>query len=269
MAEQYGYIEDFISKQRSNGKYTFSLAEVSAKFGKSEKAIVQALLRLRTKKEIISIRKGFYVIVTPEYSSRGIPPPSLFIDDLMKFLQRDYYVGLLNAAMFYGAAHQQPQEFSVITGKPTLRNISKSNLHLNFYVKKTWAKEDIVEQKVETGFINISAPELTALDIVFYFDQVGGFNRIATVLDELCENMDGRKLEGAAQRFQQITTVQRLGFILEEILGRRELSDPLAEWLQTVNYFPALLRPQKGKPQNMISGNRWRIIQNIEIETDL
>lgn len=269
MAEQYGYIEDFINEQRSNGKYTFSLAEVSSKFGKSEKAIVQALLRLRTKKEIISIRKGFYVIITPEYSSRGIPPPSLFIDDLMKFLLRDYYVGLLNAAMFYGAAHQQPQEFSVITGKPTLRNIRKSNLHLNFYVKKIWAQEDIVVQKVETGFINISAPELTALDIVFYFDQVGGFNRIATVLDELCENIDGQKLEGAAQRFQQITAVQRLGFILEEVLGRRQLSDPLADWLKTVNYFPALLRPQKEKPRNMISGNRWRIIQNIEIETDL
>lgn len=269
MADQYGYIEDFISEQRSNGKYTFSLAELSARFGKSEKAIIQALQRLSKKKEIVSIRKGFYIIVTPEYSNRGIPPPSLFIADLMKFIQRDYYVGLLNAAMFYGAAHQQPQDFSVITSKPTMRNISKSNLHLNFYVKKEWAKEDIVERKVETGFIKISTPELTALDMVFYFDQVGGFNRIATVLEELSENMDGQKLAYAAQRFQQITTVQRLGFLLEEVLHQQELSDPLAEWLQTVNYFPALLRPQKERPQNMISGNRWRIIPNIEIETDL
>lgn len=269
MADQYGYIKGFISDQRSNGKYTFSLAELSARFGKSEKAIIQALHRLSKKKEIVSIRKGFYVIVTPEYSSRGIPPPSLFIADLMKFIHRDYYVGLLNAAMFYGAAHQQPQDFSVITSKPTMRNIIKSNLHLNFYVKKGWAKEDIVERKVETGFIKISNPELTALDMVFYFDQVGGFNRIATVLEELRENMDGRKLAQAAQRFQQITTVQRLGFLLEDVLHQKDLSDPLAEWLQTVNYFPALLRPQIERPQNMISGNRWRIIPNIEIESDL
>jgi len=89
------------------------------------------------------------------------------------------------------------------------------------------------------------------------------------VLEELSENMDGQKLAHAAQRFQQITSVQRLGFILEEALHLKELSDPLADWLQTVNFFPVLLRPQKERPQNMISGNRWRIIPNIEIEADL
>ena len=186
----------------------------------------------------------------------------------MKFLEKDYYIGLLNAASYYGAAHQQPQSFSVITMKPSLRNINNDNLKINFYIKKEWSKEDIIQKKVDTGYINVSSPELTALDLVCYFDQAGGLNRIATVLEELCESMDATKLLDISKRYSPITAIQRLGFLLEEILDMRDLSDPIKEYLKTVNYFPVLLRPQKEKTE-MITGNDWKVVQNIEIETDL
>lgn len=268
MVGQYGYLEDFINELRSNGRYAFSLLEVRSQFEQSDEAIKKALQRLKKKKEIALIRNEFYVIITPEYRSKGILPPSLFIADLMKFLEKDYYVGLLNAAAYYGAAHQQPQSFSVITMKPNLRNIDNDNLKINFYIKKEWAKSDIVQKKVDTGYINVSSPELTALDLVYYFDQVGGLNRVATVLEELCESIDANKMLDLAKGYSPITTVQRLGFLLEEILNMRDLSDPIKYYLKTVNYFPVLLRPQKEKPE-MITGNDWKVVQNIEIETDL
>lgn len=266
---QYGYLEEFVNELRSNGRYAFSLEEVRSKYNQSDEAIKKALQRLKNKKEISSVRKEFYVIVPPEYRTREIIPPSLFIADLMKFLNRDYYVGLLNAAAFYGAAHQQPQDFSVITSKPSLRGINNRLLRINFYIKKDWSKDDIVQRKVETGYINVSSPELTALDLVFFFDESGGFNRITTVLEELAESMDAQKLVKAAKRFYQITTVQRLGFLLDEILQKHELSNPLAEYVKGSKYFPVLLRPQKEKPESMITGNVWKVAQNIEIETDL
>ena len=40
----------------------------------------------------------------------------LWIDDLMRFHHVPYYVGLLSAAALHGAAHQQPQEFQVVSG---------------------------------------------------------------------------------------------------------------------------------------------------------
>jgi hypothetical protein len=43
-------------------------------------------------------------------------------------LFRPYYVSLLNAAAYYGAAHQQTQAFSVITTLPTLRNAVKKEV---------------------------------------------------------------------------------------------------------------------------------------------
>jgi predicted transcriptional regulator of viral defense system len=268
MIGQYGYLEDFINELRSNGKYTFSLREVRSRYDQSDEAIKKALQRLKKKKEIALIRNEFYVVITPEYRSKGILPPSLFIGDLMKFLGKDYYVGLLNAGAYYGAAHQQPQSFSVITTQPSLRNINNDNLKINFYIKKEWDKDDIVQKKVDTGYINVSSPELTALDLVNYFNQAGGLNRVATVLEELCESIDSNKLLNLAKRYSPITAVQRLGFLLEEILSMGDLSDPIKDYLKTVKYFPVLLRPQKEKPE-MITGNDWKVVQNIEIETDL
>lgn len=267
MAGQYGYLEDYINELRSNGRYAFPLQEIRNKFHQSDEAISKVLQRLKKKKQIALVRNEFYVIVTPEYRSSGILPPSLFVSELMKFLGKDYYIGLLNAAAYYGAAHQQPQSFSVITTKPSLRNINNDSLKLNFYVKKEWTKDDIVKQKVDTGYINVSSPELTALDLVFYFDQSGGFNRVATVLEELSESLDSNKLLDTVRRFPQITTVQRLGFLLENVLGKSNLSEPIKEYLRTERHYPILLRPQKEKSE-MISGNDWKVVQNVEIETD-
>lgn len=268
MAGKYGYLEDFINELRSNGRYSFSLSEVRNNFEQSDEAIKKALQRLKKKREIALIRNEFYVVITPEFRSKGILPPSLFISDLMKFLGKDYYVGLLNAAAYYGAAHQQPQSFSVITMKPSLRKINHDNLKINFYIKKRWDKVDILQKKVDTGYINVSSPELTALDLVNYFDKAGGLNRVATVLEELSESMEPEKFLDVARRYSPITAVQRLGFLLGEVLKIQDLSDPIKNYLKTEKYFPVLLRPQKEKPE-MITGNDWKVVQNLEIETDL
>lgn len=267
MKAHYGYLEDFIVDLRSMGRYAFSLGEVRVKFDQSDEAIKKALQRLKAKGEIALVRNEFYVIVTPEYRSKGVPPPSLFVADLMKFLNREYYVALLNAAAYYGAAHQQPQSFSIITTKPSLRDITKDDLAIHFLIKKDWSKTDTVKKKVDTGYINISSPELTALDLIYYYEQSGGMNRVATVLEELSESMKVDKLIETALRYSPVTAVQRLGFLFDEILGLQEFSEPLKNYLSTVDHFPILLRPQKEKV-DMITGNDWKVVQNIEIEID-
>lgn len=268
MTQKYGYLEGFINELRSNGKYAFSLPEIRSKFKQSDAAIKKAIQRLQKKREIAIIKNEFYVVITPEYRKNGMLPPSHFISALMGFLGKDYYVGLTSAAAFYGAAHQQPQSYSVITKKPSLRNIEKDNLSIKFFLKKEWAKSDIVQRKVDTGYIYVSSPELTALDLVNYAQQQGGLNRIATILEELCESMDAEKLLDLTKRYAPVTAVQRLGFLLEETLKRQDLSTPLKAYLKTVNYYPILLMPQKDKTE-MITGNDWKVMQNVIIETDL
>jgi predicted transcriptional regulator of viral defense system len=266
--QHYRYLEAFVDELRGRGKYSFTLADLRNKYNLSDEALKKALQRLISKKEAARVRQEFYVIVPPEYRSRGMLPVSFFIADLMKFLQKDYYVGLLTAASFYGAAHQQPQEFYLVTTKPTLRAINNSKLRIRFLYKKEWNSADIKERKVETGIIKISSPELTVLDLVTYADKIGGLNRVATVLEELTEQIDKDILIQTISKYKNIATVQRLGFLLET-LEKNEFVDALMKYLKGVKHFPIVLRPQKQKPQSMVTGNRWKVVANTQIETDL
>jgi len=269
MSDQYKYLDAFMDKQRAMGKYSFTTFNLPHQLGISENALKKSLQRLKAQQAVVMVRKGFYVIVPPEYRAKGIIPTSLYVNDLMKFLNRDYYVGLLNAAAYHGAAHQQPQNYSIITEGIALRPIKNDKVGIHFYIKKSWNKEDIVKKKVDTGYINISSPELTALDLVSYYNEVGGFNRVATVIEELKEVIQSKKLVETARQYEEVSVVQRLGYVLEYVLEENELSNSLYNYLDSIGHYPVLLRPQKKKPENMITGNKWKIVPNIEIEADI
>jgi predicted transcriptional regulator of viral defense system len=269
MAGQYKYLSAYIDEQRAMGKYTFTTEGLHLQLNISENALKKSLQRLKSQEAVVRVRKGFYVIVPPEYRAKGIIPTSLYVNSLMKFLNRDYYVGLLNAAAYHGAAHQQPQNYSIITEGIALRAIKNDKVGINFYIKKSWNKKDVIKKKVDTGYINISSPELTALDLVNYYNEAGGFNRVATVIEELKEVIQADKLIDSAKQYEEIAVVQRLGYLLENVLEENDLSNALYGYMKTIGHYPTLLRPQRKKPESMITGNRWKIVPNIEIEADL
>ena len=269
MAVHYKYLESYINSQQAQGKYSFVTKSLHSQLNVSENALKKSLQRLKNQGLVVMIRRGFYVIVPPEYRVKGIIPTSLFVNDLMKFLKRDYYVGLLNAAAYYGAAHQQPQNFSIITKGIALRPIVNDKVNINFYIKKSWNAKAILKKKVDTGFINISSPELTALDLVSHYNEVGGLNRVATILEELKEEIEVEKLILVAKEYNEVAVIQRLGYLLECVLDENELSKGLFDYLKSINHYPTLLRPQTQKAENMITGNKWKIAANVEIEADL
>ena len=82
----YNYISDYLKKVQSKGRYTVTLTELKNEFDVSEKALLQNIFRLKTKKRLAQVRQEFYVIIPPQYSHQEMIPSSLFIDDMMKFL---------------------------------------------------------------------------------------------------------------------------------------------------------------------------------------
>ena len=218
---KYKTLENFVNAIRAQGRYSFSREEARSNFELSDKALNQALYRYTVKGKIAMVRYGFYAIIPPEYSSYGMLPPNLFIDDLMKSLRKRYYVALFSAAAYHGAAHQQPMTYYVITEKPALRNLKNKKLSLNFYVKKAWKDEDIAQKKTDAGYINVSSPELTALDLLTYDHSI---NRVFTVLEELVEAMKPSELARTVHNFPQTTSIQRLGYIIDKEIGRDKLA---------------------------------------------
>jgi predicted transcriptional regulator of viral defense system len=264
--KKYNYIEEHLSKIRANGGFTFSYSGLSETFSVSEAALNLALQRLKRRKVIAQVKKGFYIILPPEYVQKGMIPANLFIDDLMKSLKKNYYVGLLSAAALHGAAHQQPMEYFVITNAPAVRKIKTLNITVNFFVKKEWPQESIVKKKTDAGYINVSSPELTALDLLFYSDKVS-LNRAFTVLQELYSVLKPSALFKAAKEYPQTAAIQRLGYMLEKIPGAGKLSESLFRALSDRKCYFIPLSPAKAKKGS--TDTHWKIIINTEIEGDL
>jgi predicted transcriptional regulator of viral defense system len=260
----YNYLDKYLIEVRAQGRYAFTVDELKNKFNLSPNALNQVLYRLKQKKKIAQIRQGFYVIIPPEYSKQGMLPPYLFMNDLMKSLGKPYYVGLLSAAALYGAAHQQPMGYTVITQSPAPRSIDK--LKIIFFAKKDFLPDGIIQKKTPAGYIHVSSPELTALDFFEYIHKFG-INRITTVLQELSEEMKPALLLKIAKQYPNTAAIQRLGYILDAVISEEKLSDALLKALNERTCFPVPLSPQKEKKGE--TDSKWKIIKNMKIESDL
>lgn len=263
-------VKDWVNDLQKRGRLTFSRQEVAEQFSlQTEVAVRNMLNRLVNKGDIVSVWKGFYIIVPLKYAARNIVPPELYIDDLMQHLNRSYYIGLLNAAAFYGAAHQQPQAFSVLTCSPALRDINKKGIRIAFAVKKEIRQSLLKPFKTETGYVQVSTPELTAADLITYQKEVGGLNRVSTVLNELAESLNFDNLKSDFFENVPVSTIQRLGFLLGDVLEQPELSKLLFQKAKENKCMFQKIPLKSGKSTKYCDTNAiWKVVVNEEIEID-
>lgn len=258
-------LAEYVDTLQGEGRYTFNRNEALQVLQMNGLALKRATARLSDKGRILALRRGFYVIVPIEYRAIGAPPPPWFIDELMRYLGRPYYVGVLSAAALYGAAHEQPQEFQVVTGVPQ-RPMLAGRARIKFLAKKHYERTLTAKLKTETGFMLVSTPEATAIDLLRYTSAAGGLGSVATVLAELAERIDGRKLVEAARIDGEITYTQRLGYILERI-GAGDRAAALVQWIERRKPRNTPLRPGKsirGRPVD----RRFGVIANEDIEAE-
>ncbi len=267
----YNRIETWITHCLSKGKMSFSLNEVKMEFVNDSAITIKfGLNRLVQKQKVVSIFKGYYVIIPPQYSSKGILPTAMFIDGLMKFLERKYYVALLNAAALHGASHQQPQEYFVVTEYPVLRPTNKKGLKINYISTRQLPPETLTEKKkTETGYINISNTLLTAIDLISYERKIGGLNRASTVINELLETVKRNDVTEELINYASVSSLQRLGFILEEILNKNEIADRIFSLCKKAGIkFYLIPLKASGKKNKEVISEKWKLMINAEIETD-
>lgn len=261
------HTSDYIKAIRSNGRYAFTIDELTQAIPKSIKNIRKDLDRLNAKGEIINIRRGFYTILPPEYKNMGLIPVDYYIDDLMKYIPRNYYVGLLSAAMFHGAGHQQPQEYFVITQAPKPRNVSDDNLQINFSEKRNFPTLSIRDKKTDTGYFKISSPELTFLDLIYFESSVGGFNRIITILEELSESIKMNAMKEAVKNSFPLSTMQRAGFIADNVLNNQKLAAIFESILASRKSKTVLLK-SSGEHEGNVD-DKWKVVVNTQLNSDL
>jgi len=256
----------WIDSRQSRGLYFFTREEALKSLKRSAAAFKQAAARLAKKKRIARIHRGFFIIIPLEYAATGILPAEWFIADLMGYIGQPFYVGLLSAAALHGAAHQQPQQFHVVTTGP-LREMRSNGLAIRFFSRSRFADVPLTQVKVQTGHIPTSTPEATALDLIRYARRIGGLDRVLTVLQELGEVIEPGNLEEAAKSDGKIAYAQRLGFLLEKA-GFSDLTEKLSQWVNEKNPLPVKLEPSM-PTRGCKKDERWKILVNIDVEGDL
>jgi predicted transcriptional regulator of viral defense system len=263
----------YIKDLRKYGTRAFTIDDVLEKFKVSRNYGRVALHRLIKSGDIISPSRGFYVIVPPEYQSYGCIPAEQLIPLLIKHLGVDYYVALLSAGLFYGATHQKPARFQVILNKKMKKNLILGDVEVEFIYKKSLSELPTKDFVVDTGYLKVASPELTAIDLLYYPVNSGGLNHIATVFSELAEAIDPNQLIELAEKINARHQLQRIGYIVEQIEvmdedKKAEIVNTLAVFLEGKMKYYIPIASEIGKP-GYPRCKKWKIIVNTDIESDL
>jgi len=258
-------LAEFVDALQSSGSYVFDRRQVGAELGLTGLALKRAVARLKARGRLCAPRRGFYVVVPLEYRVAAAPPPTWFIDALMRHMGRPYYVGVLSAAAIHGAAHQQPQEFQVVTDRPE-RPLRAGRARIRFLIKERLDTSAVADVKTDTGTMRVATPETTAFDLLRHQRAAGGLGNIATVLAELAEHLDPRRLVLAAEADGELARAQRLGHLLDRV-GARDRGGRLATWVARRRPRLVLLRP--GRPSARASvDSRWQVVVNERVGDD-
>lgn len=256
-------LSDFPEALIAEGRYWATTEELTEFLGVSRASLHQAAARLAHQGRLLSPTRGFYVMVPPEYRIRKAPPAEWFIDPLMKYLHRQYYVGFLTAAAMHDAAHQAPQTFQVVSEK-FLPDRDIGRLHLRFTTSSRVGEMAVEHRTTHTGYFVLATRETTVVDLVWRYRHGGGISNVATVLMEIGP-LDGDTLARLAP-VRDRATVRRLGWLLE-----RHRQDVDVHWLQFVarpsEGEPVLLTPSARKRGHV--DKRWGVLVNTEVEPDL
>lgn len=264
---------EYLEKLRSTGRRYFTSKEITKDLSLSGDAARAGLYRLKRDGKLISPISGLYIIIPPEHKSYGSIPADQLIPIMMKHIDAQYYVALLSAAGFYGASHQKPMMFQIVTNKRIKHSLKFGQVYIKLIYKKLLDDLPTKDFTVSSGYLKVATPELIAIDLLKFPKHAGGMNNIATVLSELVESINVNKLIELAEKLGERHQLQRLGYIIEKIDVmdddiKSTIITVLAEYVAShvKSYTPlASAISRTGYPRC----KKWKIIENTDFESDL
>ncbi len=252
----------------SRGRHYIETAEVAALLGIGTDVVSNSLQRAREAGKLISVTKGAWVPVPPEYRAAGAPPPIHFIDPMMRHLGHPYYVGFLSAAAIHGASHQAAMVLQVVT-PARLRDRQIGGGRIQFIQRSNTEETQCEQTNVPTGRVTVSAAVATVFDLVSFPRAGGGLSNVATVIGDLL--VEGRLVPQAlvdAARLRPVAAVQRAGHLIEFMANETGTTidlDGLAQLVDQADVTPLAT----GRPPSIDRDDRWRVQINTRIEHDL
>jgi predicted transcriptional regulator of viral defense system len=219
--------------------------------------------RLTKERQLFSPVRGLYIVIPPQYRTWGVVPGERFIHSMMSHLRRPYYVSLLSAASRYGASHQQPMVFQVMTTS-RVRDRDLGRVRLRFFTSEHASQAPVETATVETGIMRVAAKETTLVDLVTHVDASGGLDNIATICREI-GTLKGDTLAQWASVFGR-SAVRRVGWFADHF-GTVDDLQPLRLAAQLESGEPVELYPPAGRRGR--KDDTWGIRVNTHVEPEL
>ena len=97
---------------------------------------------------------------------------------------------------------------------------------------------------------------------------MGGLNRMLSVLEELIEEMTESDLKNLLIWYPHKSTLQRFGYLLEDLQPNNNLVDTLFEHFKSAKFYPVLLSPESRQKPGAVD-NRWKVDINLILESDI
>ncbi len=214
---------------------------------------------------LLRITGGLYNIIPFEQDAKHYFPNWHQLASAL-IRHHEYYIGFYSAMEIHGLVTQPSMVEQVVTKKRILpkrrliRNVRFEIITLSdkrfFGLKKQWIDD--------FNQVYCSDLEKTFVDCLYKPNYSGGITEIVKALYKSKDKIDTIKMEEYALKFNAQVVMKRLGFIFDNLQIFPDLQNRLLSKL--TNSYERL---DPSLPKNGISNSRWKIIDNINIESSI
>lgn len=267
-------VKSWIARQAQRGRIGFTMEELSAAFPETPPSMKKHGLFVTCKSGLtIHAWQGFYLLVPQEYRETGDMPPAEYIGELMAYLHKPYCVALYDAAAMYGVSCPKvAHEYTVMTSTPRPRCTIPGGVPVEFIAKREM-RGRIAPSLTRTlatrrGTVVVSSPEYTVCTLVQHAVGLGGLAAVVPVIRDLLPQCNFAKLPPALKRYVTLASLQRLGYILEYVIGSGEQARQLYRFLNPARtpFVLAKLVPQLPMAK-CTTNEKWLIVVNEALST--
>jgi predicted transcriptional regulator of viral defense system len=260
-------LKEYLDGLQAAGRYWFTTEELIGAVSLKEASLSVALSRMAKQGLVLMIKRGFGIILYPKGKELH---PTYYMDAMMTHMKAEYYVALLSASSYWGASHQSSMVYQVVVDK-VITPLAFESSRVEFVVKKKPLNKKWVKRVAGVGgYVQMSSPELTAIDLLRFPDKAGHLNNVATVLSDLAEKWDGRTMTALCSDLSTpTTTLQRFGYILDDVLKlRKEAGYVESAMIHRVPGRQVLSQAKKVDKKNNAFNGKWSLFINTKVEPD-
>jgi len=255
---------ELLSYFNEKDKKCFKYSEVDRALPSSSESAIKELLSDMAKRGLLMrLKKGLYYTIPYEQDAETFMPDwHLIAENLVKDAQ--HYIGYYSALQIHNLITQPSLKEQIVVSKQIrpssikIKDVSFQFIYHNenhfFGTKKIWI--DSFHKVI------CSDLEKTIIDCLFKPEYSGGIVEIARAIYLSKDKIKYDKLLEYSKIFQSQAVIKRLGFLIETLEIETDIIEKLQK-VKTKSYV--LLDTELPKTGKMIS--RWRIQQNLEIET--